>query len=197
MNVSYLKEGEGEDAVNDFVDIMDDLPISLQHEKRHRFCLECVIPATYRGSVNTWVVLVMEARLFHPDPLISNTSQMVVPLRLSGTVVNQSSIAELKADARAYIPEFVRKYFDKPPIPLSYPRPIDSMVPSFITDIINVHHDKIPRILSSQLLPALMEALKGSIEKARKDVPAVLDWIIESHTEVSGKPGKTFLVRTF
>ena len=145
----------------------------------HRFSLNCVVPPAYRGSINTWAVMVMQSPLYHPDPLIQNVSKVVVPLRLSGTVVNQSSIAELKADARAYIPRFMTRYFDKPAIPLSFPRPSRSMVPSFMTEVVAASHGRLPKLLKEEdRWHPLSAVLKGNSVTADRDVPAIIDSLI-------------------
>ena len=65
-----------------------------------------MVPPAYRGSINTWAEMVIQSS-YHPDPPIQNVSKVVVPLRVSDTVVNHSSIAKLKADVRVYTPRFM------------------------------------------------------------------------------------------
>jgi putative helicase MOV10L1/helicase MOV-10 len=119
LTISHFDDSETE---QDWHDISNDLPLPLTHGKKHRFCLNCAVPPSYRGAIEKWVIFVLSGQLVTPSPLQKITSTIAFGCKLSATIVDDATpFLTLRTESKPFVPSYMRAYFDRPAMLLNLP----------------------------------------------------------------------------
>ena len=110
LSVSYFNTAQTEE---DWEDLLD-FPVDVNHEPT-RFCLDCYVPSTYRGSILRWVIFTVSAEMITPVPTQEVLTKFSFGLSFNCTIVDDvKPLRALSTESRSFIPQFMKAYFDRP-----------------------------------------------------------------------------------